>query len=93
VLSVRMPRLPTASAGRALMGAFHRGLTFSTSACGRCCAARAPTAVSRAVRATASLLFRGAELIAGSVDTRTDIQQASGFLLAQESVAACDGVS
>jgi len=34
-----------------------------------------------------------AELVvsgAGSIDTRTDIQQANGFLLAQESVA-CDG--
>jgi hypothetical protein len=70
-------------------------LTFSTSARGRCCAVRDPTAVSRAVRVTASLLSRGAELIvsnAGSIDTRTDIQQANGFLLAQESVAACDGV-
>jgi hypothetical protein len=32
-------------------------------------------------------LFRDA----GSIDTRTDIQQAKGFLLAQESMAACDG--
>ena len=34
-----------------------------------------------------------AELVvsgAGSIDTRTDIQQANGFLLAQESLA-CDG--
>jgi hypothetical protein len=28
---------------------------------------------------------------AGSIGTRTDIQQANGFLLAQESAAACDG--
>jgi hypothetical protein len=66
-------------------------LTFSTSARGRFCAVRDPTAVSRSVRVTASLLSRGAELILSN-DTRTDIQQANGFLLAQESVAACDGI-
>lgn len=38
-------------------------------------------------------LLSAAELVvigAGSIETRTDIQQANGFLLAQESVA-CDG--
>jgi hypothetical protein len=69
-------------------------LTFSISARGRCCAVRDPTAASREVGLTASLLSRGAGLIvsnAGSIDTRTDIQQANGFLLAQD-VVACDGV-
>jgi hypothetical protein len=73
-----------------IVGSF--GLTVSR---GRRRSVRDPTAVSRAVRVTASLPSRDAELIvsnAGSIDTRTDIQQANGFLLAQESVAACDGV-
>jgi hypothetical protein len=48
--------------------------------------------MSRVFRAMASLLS-AAELVvsdAGSIDTRTDVKQANGFLLAQESVA-CDG--
>jgi hypothetical protein len=53
--------------------------TFSASAGWRCCAVRDRTAISRVFRAMAS-----------SIDTRTDVQQANGFLLAQESVA-CDG--
>jgi len=60
---------------------------------GRCCAVREPTAVARAFRATATSLSRGVELIvsnAGAIGTRTDIQQANGFLLAQESAAARD---
>ena len=63
--------------------------TFSASGC---CAVRDRTAISRVFRAMASLLST-AELVgsdAGSIDTRTDVQQANGFLLAQESVA-CDG--
>jgi hypothetical protein len=42
----------------------------------------------------AGLLSSVEELVvsdADSIDTRTDIQQANGFLLAQESVAVCDG--
>ena len=48
--------------------------------------------MSRVFRAIASLLST-VELVAdnaGSIATRTDVQQAKGFLLAQESVA-CDG--
>jgi hypothetical protein len=66
--------------------------TFSASAGWRCCAVHDRTAISRVFRAMASLLST-AELVvsdAGSIDTRTDVQQANGFLLAQEPVA-CDG--
>jgi hypothetical protein len=66
--------------------------TFFTSARGRCFAVPNQTAVSRAFRAMAGLLSSVAELVV-SVDTRTDIQQANGFLLAhllaQESAAVC----
>ena len=64
--------------------------TFSASAGWRCCAVRDRTAISRVFRSNASLLST-AELVgsdAGSIDTRTDVQQANGFLLAQ---VACDG--
>jgi hypothetical protein len=64
--------------------------TFFTSARGRCFAVPNQTAVSRAFRAMAGLLSSVAELVVsdvGSIDTRTDIQQANGFLLAQESAA------
>jgi hypothetical protein len=69
-------------------------LTFSASVRGCRCAVREPTAVARAFRAIGNPLSRGVELIvssAGSIGTRTDIQQANGFLLAQESAAARDG--
>ena len=60
--------------------------TFSASA-GWCrCSVRDWTAISPVFRVTANLLST-AELVvsgAGSIDTRTDIQQANGFLLAQE---------
>jgi len=42
----------------------------------------------------AGLLSSVAELVVsdvGSLDVRTDIQQANGFLLAQESAAVCAG--
>jgi hypothetical protein len=50
------------------------------------------TAVSRAFRAIAGLLSGVAELVVrvvGPIGTRTDIKQANGFLLAQESAAVC----
>jgi hypothetical protein len=48
----------------------------------------------RAFRAMAGLLSSVAEMVVsdvGSIDTGTDIQQANGFLLAQESPAVCAG--
>jgi len=65
-----------------------------TSAPGRCFAVPNQTAVSRAFRGMAGLLSSVAELVVsdvGSIDTRTDIQQANGLLLAQESAAVCAG--
>jgi hypothetical protein len=66
--------------------------TFFTSARG--CAVPARTAASRALRAIAGLLAGVAELVVsdvGRIGTRTDIKQANGFLLAQESAAVCVG--
>ena len=66
--------------------------TFSASASWCRCAVRDWTAISWVFRVMANLLS-AAELVvsgAGSIEMRTDIQQANGFLLAQESVA-CDG--
>ena len=67
---------------------------FWASARGRCCTVPDPAVVSRVFRAIAGLLSSVAELVVidvGSIDTRTDIQQASRLLLAQESLAVCDG--
>jgi hypothetical protein len=79
---------------RTAMSALWRNFppTFSASAGLRCCAVRDRTPISRVFRVMASLLSTAELVVSGarSIDTRTDIQQANGFLLAQESVA-CDG--